>query len=240
MLQAELWSIASRAFPSLRELPYYEALFASQLSYEQSMKAQLQDLARAVSSHDLRDLQRAKLAAAVAEGRVRTSCAERLFATIDDEDQTAEHASHYQIRLQIFDGAGFTRHQLETAAPVQETQTASATFRSVFELGSITDICVAVGAVEAWYASIAPKIGEALSGLGYTDHQLETYRIHSAADDRHASEAFEFAATYSSLRTADMAETARRAFDSVKLYDQARFRVAFDSTMGFASYLRLE
>lgn len=222
----------------ISELRYYRALFAGEFSYAQTLKAQLQDLARSIACQGLREMQMKLISDWESADRISSSDASDLARTVQDELATDGQPSHLDVRLQIFDGLGYERARLERVRPLPPASEAAAIFRSLFEESGLLEMTAAVGAIEQWYVPIAAKLEDQYLSMGYSKYQVATYTMHKRADISHSKSALSFVDRYAKEEDRQRIMNAITAgFRSVKLYDEARYLAAIDETVEFADYL---
>lgn len=213
--------------PDPAKMPYYSALFAGSFTKDQTMAAQLQDLARSLGCTGLREIQIEKLNSLLRKGCIDLSDSAALMQIIADEFEGENKKSHYAIRLQIFDGSGYTRSLLERVSPLAASRNATSIFRSIFQQSGLLEITAAVGAIERWYAKLAGKLEETYLKLGYSPYQVETYRLHKNADIWHSTTSIRFVEKYLHLTTPEkVTNSIKEGFESVLLYDEARHEAA--------------
>lgn len=223
--------------PDPTKMPYYSALFAGEFTKDQTMAAQLQDLARSLGCIGLREIQIEKLNNLMSKGCIDSSDGAALMEIIADEFEGENKKSHYAIRLQIFDGSGYTRSQLEQVSPLEASRKATSIFRNIFEQSGVLEITAAVGAIERWYAKLAGKLEEAYLNLGYSPYQVETYHLHKNADIWHSTTSIGFVEKYLHLTTPEkITQSIKEGFESVLLYDEARHEAALRNSP-LAQYL---
>jgi Iron-containing redox enzyme len=223
--------------PNYLEMDYYRHLFQDSFSKEQTMKAHLQDLARSLGCLGLREIQLNKLEKLVESEIVSYEDAEELREVICDELPSPNRKSHYEVRLQMFEGCGYSEPQLKRVIPVAEAQEATKIFRNIFHDRSLLEITVAVGAIEKWYVPLAAELEECYLKLGYTPYQVATYTLHKEADEEHSKACYKFINKYSFLLNEySLIEAVNEGFKSVIMYDNARYKVA-TSDLLFDSYL---
>ncbi|MBE9113086.1 hypothetical protein IQ273_27255 [Nodosilinea sp. LEGE 07298] len=225
--------------PNFLEMNYYKSLFQGSFSKEQTMKAHLQDLARSLGCIGLREIQLNKLAELVKSETVSHEDAEELREVILDELPSLDRKSHYEVRLQMFEGYGYSEPELKRVIPLPEAKEATRIFRNIFYNRSLLEITIAVGAIENWYVPLAAELEKCYLGLGYTPYQVATYTLHKQADYEHSKACYKFIDRYSSLLDENLLlEAVREGFRSVILYDDARYKAA-TSNLPFESYLSL-
>ncbi|MGH9560198.1 MAG: iron-containing redox enzyme family protein, partial [Terracidiphilus sp.] len=223
--------------PAYKSLRYYGSLFRGEFSKEDTMKAHLQDLARSVGCQGLRQIQLLALDEFCGEHVVDPVDHEHLREAIEDELPGDERPSHWDVRLQMFEGLGFAKHSLMSVTPLQPANEATSLFRDVFTL-SLLEMTAAVGSIELWYVPLASRLFECYRKLGYSDYQLATYSLHATADIGHSSAALAFVDKYSAPdQHAHLLAAVRQGFKSVILYDEARFAAAMDKARDFEDYL---
>jgi len=227
-----------RKFPPIDSLPFYAALFADQFSIEATMRAQLQDLSRSIGCRGLREIQIHKLDLAKESMTITDSDWRLLRDTIEDELPGPGRASHFDVRLQLFEGLQFSREALETVIPLPQSVEGTRIFRKLFEDRSLLEITAAVGAIEQWYVPLAAQLEAHYLRMGYTQRQVATFALHKEADVQHSETALYFAAKYSQRADhAAILEAVDAAFCSVRLYDAARFAAATDNHRGLKDFL---
>lgn len=191
------------AYPLPQKLPYYERLFSSGWDYDATVRAHLQDLARALGCRGLREIQLERLDDALQSGGADPLDLEGLREAIVDELDAPGKRSHYEVRLMLFEGMGVTQEELERVEPTEESRQGTAIFREIFELGSLVEITAAVGAIEEWYVPLAAQLEACYLELGYTKRQVSTYTLHKVADLRHSAAALGFVAKYAKASEAN-------------------------------------
>ena len=100
-------------YPPFQELPYYQNLIKGVFSKEDTLKAQLQDWARAIGSKGLRVIQTQALSDGLMNGTVSAEWHHKLYDIIMDEEGRLGAPSHlivkyFQISLRT------SIHQQET------------------------------------------------------------------------------------------------------------------------------
>ena len=227
------------AYPDPQSLPYYERLFSSGWDFDATVRAHLQDLARAIGCRGLREIQLARLDEFARGGKADLADIEGLREAILDELDAPGKKSHYEIRLMLFDGMGLLQEELECVEPTEESRKGTFMFREIFERGSLVEITAAVGAIEEWYVPLAARLEAAYLGLGYSKRQVSTYTLHKVADIRHSNAALGFVCKYAEVSEApNVLEAVRKAFDSVIYYDRARFVAAQSAGRSIGNTLR--
>lgn len=223
-------------FPDFTDLPYYGALAAGTVTYEQSMRAHTQDLARSIGCRGLREIQLEHLNAALEHGNVTRLDASALREAIEDEVTSDPARSHYAVRLQMFANPAVRGQSLEFVRSLAPTRQATEMFRSLFESGSLITMTAAVGAIELWYVPVAERLEQLYLDLGYTPYQVATYTLHKEADVLHSQTALDFVETYVESEDWPLVIAAvRLGFDSVRLYDEGRLEAA-ESTTDFVDF----
>lgn len=223
--------------PNFKSFTYYRDLFNDDFSKEQTMKAQLQDLARSIACRGLREIQLEKLDEAVILGGVTQIDGNILKETILDEFSSENTKSHYDIRLQIFDESNYSKKDLEKVLPLPEAKKATEIFRKIFYKGTLIEITAAIGAIEKWYFPLAKELESQYLSLGYTQSQVATYTLHKEADIDHSRVCYDFIEKYSKLTEEHLILNAvKQGFKSVILYDEARYRAA-TSNLSFENYI---
>lgn len=229
--RASLLSQIKDRFPPVESLRFYAALFNNEFSYDATIRAHLQDLSRSIGCRGLREIQLKKLALAVRSLDISQVDEQDLRATIEDELPAPGRPSHFDVRLQLFEGLPFSTRHLEKVIPLPQAIEGTQVFRKIFTDRTILDITAAVGAIEAWYVPLAARLASYYLALGYTPHQVATYTLHKDADVAHSETALRFVATYSTAADHDLIlDAVETGFRSVALYDEARFAAALDTS----------
>lgn len=225
-------------FISLEDLPYYNALSKREFNIEDTMRAQLQDLGRALGCQGLRDIQISKLTNAFNQNIINVNDYKVLLATIKDEDASHNRQSHLDMRLQIFEGI-CPKDILLNVNPLPQVKRANNCFRDIFNR-SLLEITAAVGAIERWYFPVAEFLEEQYLKRGYTSRQVYTYTIHKVADIEHSSVAldFVFRNVKNNKEKQKVIKAVEDAFKTTKIYDEARYIAAKDKQRTFESYLK--
>ena len=133
-LNGETWRSLA---PDFSDLEYYARLQRHEFSYEQTMRAHTQDLARSIGCRGLRELQLAALAAFRMAGSVDEGDAAALQEVIEDELPSADRRSHFDVRAQMFDGSPVSQGNLEEVTSLPATIAGIGVFRRLFESGSL-------------------------------------------------------------------------------------------------------
>lgn len=223
-LDGEAWRSLA---PTFSDLEYYARLQRQEFSYEQTMRAHTQDLARAIGCRGLRELQLAALEDARMGEDVDEVDAAVLQEVIEDELPSPGRRSHFDARIQMFDGSDVGQACLEQVIPLPATIAGISVFRELFESGSLLEMTVAIGAIEAWYVDVAHRLEGLYLGLGYSDAQVATYTLHAHADVEHSTAALGFVDKYATASEhATMMRAVSEGFRSVRLFDEARLEAA--------------
>ena len=227
-------------FVNIEQLPYYSSLLKNEFTNQDTMRAQLQDLGRAVGCMGLRNIQIAKLKEEHANGCIQPNDFKRLHEAIIDEDEQNERPSYFDIRLQIFTDK-YPKDVLLSVDPLPEVKEANKRFKALFTDRSLVEITAAVGSIEKWYVPVAAMLEKAYLMLGYTPRQVETYTLHKIADVEHSEIALDFVIKYANSREKKDAvlNVVKEGFATTYLYDLARQKAAKDKSRTFESYLWL-
>lgn len=213
-------------------LPYYRKLFDGGYSFEATMRAHLQDLARSIASRGLREIQLRKLDLLQASNSLAVSDCLSLREVIEDELPGPGRRSHFDVRIQMFSHLGLPVEHLETIQPLPDAAEAARIFRSIFVERELLEITAAVGAIEMWYIPLAERLERTYLALGYSTSQVATYSLHKTADINHSDVAISFVEKYADPKEySRILEAVRLGFESVRLYDVARFKAASDTTI---------
>jgi len=224
-------------FPPYDSLRYYHGLFRGDFSREDTMRAHSQDLARSVGCLGLREIQIAKLGAFCTCRGVEPKDQLDLRSAIEDELPAAGRPSHLDVRLQMFDNLGLTVDNLMSVLPLPQAVEGTRLFRSIFTDRDLLEITAAVGTIDLWYVPLARLLFESYLSLGYSAHQLATYSLHMDADTHHSSAALSFVEKYVALSEhAQVISSIHTGFQSVVLYDEARYAAATDRERHFNSF----
>ena len=201
------------------------------------MRAHVQDLARSISSRGLREIQLEKLERFRKKNVNADADCRSLQDVIEDELPATGRLSHFQVRIQMFSDLNMSIEQLERVQQLPDSAEAARIFRSIFVDGTLMEITAAVGAIEKWYIPLADRLERTYLALGYSPYQVATYSLHKVADVGHSDVAISFVEKYAQpSEYSKIIEAVRLGFESVRLYDVARFVAATNEVRSLDSY----
>lgn len=163
--------------------PLWLAVFNGDLRPEQIYRAEAQHYLRTKANRELRRR------AATQSRKVSPAIAAAMIETYIEECTDRRGTNHLELVQRLVMSGGLIKWELDNILPTPGNAAAIALYRDIGERGFACHM-LGAGAVEFYYAKLAPKIFESYTKrYGMNPDDAETYRVHGPMDQMHADRA---------------------------------------------------
>lgn len=163
--------------------PMWVAVINGDLTREQVLRAEAQHYVRTRAGRQLRRR------AANQSKKVSPAIAGAMFETYVEECTDKRGTNHLELVRRLATSDGMSQSELDATRLTPGNAAAIALYRDISERGFACHM-LGAGAVEFYYADLAPKIFESYTKrYGISPHSAETYGIHGPMDKVHAERA---------------------------------------------------
>jgi pyrroloquinoline quinone (PQQ) biosynthesis protein C len=205
-----------------REHPLWQGVLRHELALEQILQAEKQHYLRTKAGQVLR-----RDAAQNAPSSSKKIFEAAVSNYLEEVAPDQSHPSHLELIKRLLVSAGISTRQLDRTRPTPGNAAAMALYRDIASRGAACHL-IGAGAVEYYYAKLAPDIYEAYtSRYEMTSHQAEMYYLHGSMDTVHAERALgvlEEAISLLGWPTIEM--SVRDAFVATSLHYDGMFQAA--------------